>query len=213
MFKKEYLAKMLVIFGIATLITWTVNFISLLIPFQFKVTKWVFLFSQEISEKSIFPLLGILAIIGGVYLCNSAKECKDSKCRCAVWAERLSAAFCAFFFAGLIAVVVVYSLSIKPLQTDVKTQIQGEADKVKAQITMMAQSNPQIKQENLQMGLQDLNIRVTVELKKAKTDIIINSIKILTDLVLSAFVYLMFAIYLLKMSLLKNKCTNINTEN
>lgn len=207
MFKKEYLAKMLVIFGFATLVAWIVNFISLLIPFQFKVAKWIYLLSQEISEKSIFPLIGILAIIGGTYICNSAKE---SKCRCAIWAERLSAVLCMFFFAGLVTIAIVYSLSIKPLYLDVKTQIMGEADKVKSQIAMMIQSNPNIKQENLQRGMQELDKRVNIELKKAKKDIITNSIKILVGLISFAITYLMFAIYLIKMSL--KKCDNTNIE-
>ena len=210
MFKKEYLAKMFVIFGIATLVTWVVNFISLLIPFQFKVTRWIYLLSQEISEKSIFPLIGILAIIVGTYLCNSAKEGNGSKCRCAVWAERLSAVLCMVFFAGLITMAIVYSLSIKPLYGDIKTQIMGEADKVKSQISMMAQSNPNIRQENLQRGLQELDKRVNMELKKAKKDIIANSIKILVGLIAFAFTYLMFSIYLIKMSL--QKCANKNIE-
>lgn len=213
MLKQKYLAKLLVVFGAATLITWVVNFISLIIPFQFKVAKWVFLISQEISEKSIFPLIGILAIIGGVYICNAAKEAKDSKCRCAVWAARLSSILCILFFVGLITMTAVYSLSIKPLQNDVKTQIMGEADKVKSQISMMVQANPNLPQENLQRGMQELETRVNQELAKAKKDIIINSIKILVGLISFALANLVFAIYLIKISLCKTACNNVNPEN
>ena len=207
MSKKEYLAKILVVFGITTLTTWIVNFIILIIPFQFKIAKWVYLFSQELSERSIFPLLALLAIVGGTYLCNSAKE---PKCRCAVWAERFSSVLSIFFFAGLVTIAVVYSLSVRPLLADVKTQILGEADKVKSQIVMMAQSNPNIKQENIQNGLQDLEKRVGMELAGAKKDITINSVKILFDLLAFALAYLIFAVFLIKMSLLK--CANKNTE-
>ena len=207
MSKKEYLAKIFVVFGITTLITWIVNFIILIIPFQFKIAKWVYLFSQELSERSIFPLLGLLAVVGGTYLCNSAKE---SKCRCAVWAERVSAVLSIFFFAGLVTIAVVYSLSVKPLLADVKTQILGEADKVKSQIVMMAQSNPNIKQENIQNGLQDLEKRVGMELAGAKNDITINSVKIIFDLLAFAMAYLILAVLLIKMSLLKE--TKVKTE-
>jgi len=209
MLKKEYFSKMLIIFGVATLVTWVANFISLIIPFQFKVAKWVYLLSQEISEKSIFPLLGILAIIGGVYICNFAKE---SKCKCAVWAERLSAVFCIFLFTGLITMAVVYSLSIKSLHNDIKNQIMGEANKVKSQVAMMVQSNPGIKQENIQSGMQELDKRVNLELKKAKKDIIINSIKILLGLISYALVSLMFTIYLFKVSGVKNNYATPDTE-
>ncbi|MEI8388699.1 MAG: hypothetical protein WCG23_02315 [bacterium] len=207
MSKKEYLAKIFVVFGITTLITWIVNFIILIIPFQFKIAKWVYLFSQEVSERSIFPLLGLLAVVGGTYLCNSAKE---SKCRCAVWAERVSAVLSIFFFAGLVTIAVVYSLSVRPLLADVKTQILGEADKVKSQIVMMAQSNPSIKQENIQNGLQDLEKRVGMELAGAKNDIITNSVKIIFDLLAFALAYLILAVLLIKMSLLKE--TKVKTE-
>lgn len=212
MLKKEYLSKLLVVFGVATLITWIVNFVNLILPFQFKVVKWVYIISQELSEKSIFPLIGILALMGGVYLCNAAKESKDSKCRCAVWAARVSSVLCMFFFAGLITMTVVYSLSIKPLQNDVKTQIMNEADKVKSQMAMMVQANPNLPQENLQKGMDELNISVTRELKKAKRDITTNSIKILVGLLSFALVNLVFAIYLIKISLCKTNCTTANTE-
>lgn len=206
MFKKEYLAKMLVVFGAATLITWVVSFISMLIPYQFKVAKWVYLFSQEVSEKSIFPLIGILAIIGGVYICNSAKkESGESKCRCALWAERLSSILCLFLFALLVSVTIMYCFSIKTLKADIKSQIMGEANKVKAQISMMVQTNPQLAQGNLQKGLQELDKRVNDELKKAKRDIILNSVKILVGLISYAITYLIFAIYLFKLSL-KKEC-------
>ena len=213
MLKKEYLAKLLVVFGVATLITWIVNFVNLIIPFQFKVVKWIYIISQELSEKSIFPLIGILALMGGVYLCSAAKESQGSKCKCAVWAARLSSVLCIVFFAGLITMTVVYSLSIKPLQNDVKTQIMGEADKVKSQIPMMVQANPNLPQENLQRGMDELNTRVAQELKKAKRDIITNSIKILVGLISFALVNLVFAIYLIKISLCKNNCSNVNIEN
>lgn len=198
MLKKEYFAKILISFGIITLFTSIVNIISLLIPFQFKVAQWVYLFSQEISEKSIFPIIGILAIIGGTFICNFAKKCQESKCKCAVWAERLSAVLCLIFFTGLVTLAFVYTFNIKTLQNDVKTQIQGEEQKVKTQIAMMVQNNPNIKQENLQKGIQDLENKAASELHKAKKNIIINSIKILAGLISFAFLYLISAIYLFK---------------
>jgi len=213
MFKKEYLAKLFVIFGVATLITWIVNFVILIIPFQFKVLKWVYLLSQEISEKSIFPLLAILAIITGVYLCTAAKEEKGLKCNCAIWAKSLSAALSIVFFAGIVTIAVVYSLSIKPLYFDLKTQINDEANKVKSQIVMMAQSNPNLQKENIERGMQDIDKRVSEEVKKAKKDVILNSIKILTGLISFAFAYLIFAIYLIKILVFKGKCCQVNTEN
>jgi hypothetical protein len=208
MLKKEYLAKIFVVFGAATLITWVVNIISLIIPFQFTVVKWVYLVSQEISEKSIFPFLGILAIVGGVYLCKSAKEAQNSKCKCAGWSTNLCALFCTFFFAGLVTMAVIFSLSIKPIQNDIKTQIMSEANNVKTQITMMAQANKNVKQENVRLGLQDIDQIANQEIKKATKDVIINSIKILIGLILFALVNLISAIYLIKMSLFKNKCNN-----
>jgi len=214
MLKKEYLAKLFVIFGVTTLIAWIVNFIVLIMPFQFKVLKWVYLLSQELSEKSIFPLLGILALITGVYLCTSAKEEGGGlKCKCAVWAERLSAVLSMVFFAGLLTMAVVYSLSIKPLCLDIKNQIDDEAAKVKSQIAMMSQSNPNIQQENIEKGIQDIDKRVVVEIKKANKDIVVNSVKILVGLISFAFAYLIFAVYLIKISLFKNKCCQLNTEN
>jgi hypothetical protein len=204
--KKEYLAKMLVMFGVVALFNSIISIIVLAIPFQFKVPKWVFMFSQEISERSIFPILAILVLIGGVYICNSAKECKESKCRCAVWAEKLSAAFCIIFFTGLITIAFVYTFNLKALQSDIKTQIQGEAEKVKTQITMMIQrNNPQIEQENVQNGIRELNERAAMEIKKANKSIIINSIKILAGLISFAILYLITAIYLIKISISENK--------
>ena len=204
-FKKEYLAKLLIVFGIATLVTALVNIIAIVIPLDFKVVKSVYLLSGEIAEKCIFPILGILAIVGGTYLCETAKEEKGSKCKCAVWAKRVSAVICAGFFAGLVTVSFVYAFNISALQNDIKNQIKGEGDKAMGQMAMMIQQQPGMKQENIQAQLKDLEQRITTEQKRAKKEIIINSIKILVSLISFAIVYLVSAIYLVKMSASESK--------
>ncbi len=209
MLKKEYFAKMLICFGIGSLIAWIASFVALIMPFDFKTVKWVYLFSQQISEKAILPLFSIIAIIGGIYLCQSEqKESKNSKCIYAIWTERFLAVLSLSFFVGLVSLSIIFSTSIKPIYSEVKTQINEEANRVKAQISIMTQTNPNIVQENLKKGLEELNQKVNQELKKAKKDITVNSVKILISLIVFALIYLKFAIYLMKISLQKDVCQN-----
>lgn len=204
MLKKERFSKMLVIAGTSVVLVSLVNLITLLIPFDLNNPKWPYLASMEVAGASFFPILGILILIGGVYLCSASKE---KGCRCAVWAERLSAVFCSLFFVFLFSTIIFYSLSISGLVNDAKTQINSEVEKVKNQIMMMAQQNPQINPENVQKGMKNLEERAQQEIKKAKTDITKNSVRIIFSLLVYAFVYLISAVYLFKNSVLgKENC-------
>ncbi len=199
MLRKDYFAKILVVFGIATLIASLVDIIVLLVPLQLKFPQWVYYTVQGVSELSLVPIIGVLAIVGGLYLGKSANS------KLTIFAERFLAVLCSVFSLGLIVSIVFYTISMNSIENKALAGIKKEAASIKIQVNEYAKKNPQITEERLATKIAEIDTQLLKRTKKTTNDLAKKNIKTMTNLIAYAFVYVLAAILLLKVSLLEAK--------
>jgi hypothetical protein len=64
---KQQLSRIFIIFGFATLLASIIDIAAVLIPIHLSNPNWVYLSSQDLADRSIIPLLGIVIMLAGFY--------------------------------------------------------------------------------------------------------------------------------------------------
>lgn len=180
--KKNFLAKILIVFGLVTLLTSLVDILAAVVPPHLANSQWVYGTAQEISERSIIPILGIVLTLLGIYLENGENKPLLNL-------QRALGIFSALFGLGLITVILLFALSMNSIKTNAVQQIKEKSDNVRSQVTALSAKNPQLAGKANEF-ITKLDKNVAQEIKSVERNFHKRNLKTLINLILFAVAYL-----------------------
>jgi len=207
---KQQLGRIFVIFGLATLLASIVDIAIVLIPLHLSDSNWVYLSSQDLADRSVIPLLGLIIILAGLYLNN------DQKSRLKLNSEKCLGIFSFIFGLGLILITVFYTLTLSSIETQVSQSLKQKGENVKKQIVISYLQQQGIKPtseklaipKELEKYFKEIDKKVAAELKIEKKSLLKKNIKTVLNLILFAFAYLYIGI-----NVFSATCTNLKQLN
>ncbi len=200
--KKNVIGKLLIVFGIATLIGTAADYFAILFPLHLRNNQWVYSTVQKCSDSSIIPLLAILLLIIGFYLLNE----KENKAL--LLFERSTATICALFTMFLVVLTLLFSISFSSVENNTISKIKNEGQKAKAQLAYIIEKNPNITPEQtkqIQKNIKKIDKVLIYKVKQIKTSFVITNTKILINLLAYLLAALYFTLSLFKTSALTRK--------
>jgi len=188
--KNGYLAKILLCFGLVTLLTSMIDIITTFIFPDFGNVQWLNTNIQELSEQSIMPALGILFILIGINLYNYIKFSR-------FWLniEKIFGILNFLFVLCFSIIIIVYFITIAPVQNNAIMSINKQTNTVKSNINQVYNSNKSIiSKQRLGESLDNVNKTNLQQVKLTKSILLKNNVKTLINLILFTLIYLMMGI-------------------
>jgi len=189
----KYLNKVLIIFGVATLLTALVDLSTVIFPMHLSVSQWVFSVGQSIAERSLIPILGIISILAGCYLTNQDNN------KLLLNIEKVLSVFSILFGICLIFITIFYALTINNISSKSISTLKQQYESVKAKaqsayIQMNTLNKVVIKKQELDNYVKKLGDNLTYQIESTNQLLLKQNIKTLFNLVLFIFVYFMTGI-------------------
>lgn len=196
--KKNSFANILVVFGLMTLLTSLVDLLVILIPLHLANSQWVYAISQDISERSIISIIGVIAIVAGLLIRN-----KDTAITLNF--ERILGIFCFSFSFLLIILTLLFTLSLHSIQIQLADSYKQKNEGLKKQVIISyVQTNvsngkiskaqlkrnkiPVSKELKTYLSILDKNLKF--EIKEANVELFKKNVKTILNLILFAIVYI-----------------------
>lgn len=210
---KLQLGRILTVFGLATLLASLVDILSVLIPLHLSDPNWVYLTSQDLAERSIIPLLGIILTLTGLYLNNNQS-------RVSLNFQRILSVLSFLFGLGLILITVFYTLTLSSIENQVSQSIKQKGESLKKQIAISYMQQQGIKETTGKIAIPgemrkyftEVDKKVNSEIKSTKMSLLKKNIKTILNLILFAIAYLYTAIATFKVSSIALKQLLIKKE-
>lgn len=192
MSRKNYFEKILILFGVITLLTSLVDMAVIVIPLHLSAPQWVFASSQEVAERCIVPIIGIIAILAGFYLGNAENN------KVSLNIERYLSIFSILFGVGLVIVTVFYALTINTIENQMISSLKKNSEGMKNQaMSVYSQVNAKenvVPKEELDKYLTSLNKNLALETTSSKNKLLKKNVKTIINLVLFTLVYIFIGI-------------------
>lgn len=202
MSNKNYFSNILIVFGSMTLFSSLADLLAIMIPLHLANSQWVYAVVQDVSERSIMPIFGIIAILAGLLIKN-----KDSAI--SLNTERILSAFCFLFSVGLMVLALLFTLTLHPMENQLSDSYKQKNESYKKQVVMSyVQANigngkisksdilnkkiPINKEVKDYLGKMDKNL--ALEIKAVKIDFFKKNIKTILNLLFFAFAYVFLGI-------------------
>lgn len=205
MLRKNYLSNILIVFGAVTLLSSLIDILTVLLPVHLSNPQWTFFISQDIAERSIIPLLGIVIILSGSYL----RDAETNKIMLNV--EKVLSIFSQLFGIGLVVVCLLYTLTIKTIENQAISNLKQRSQGVKAQlVNLYAQEKVAMKDKNVKLNdinkyFENIDKKLQMDIKSAREDLFKKNAKTITNLLLFALSYIFTGIMGLKSSMRQQK--------
>lgn len=199
MFKKEIIGKLLLVFGITTIIASLADFASLLLPMHLGNSQWVYSTTERLSETSIIPLLGLLSMVSGFYLIVP----KENKA--VLMFERVSASVCALFAALLVIFTLLFSMSVGSVENNMVSNVKGKAEKLKNQIIAYSEQAPEVNKEEINKSIKKIDESLVLQTKSISKSLLKNNLKIFTNILSYIIASVIFSLILFKSSVITRK--------
>jgi hypothetical protein len=193
---KKQLGKIFAIFGLTTILASMTDIIMVLIPLHLSDKNWVYGSAQEIAERSIIPLLGLIILLAGKYMFSD--ENSKLKLNC----ERLLGAFSFIFGLGLILITVFFTLTLSSIDKQVTDSIKQKGENLKKQVAISYLQQQGVKEttgkiaipKELQKYFTEIDTRVKSETKSTKKTVLKKNIKTVINLLLFVIAYIFIGI-------------------
>jgi|GEM_PF-6726466 len=199
MLKKEILGKLLVTFGIATILASLVDYASLLLPLHLGNTHWVYSVVKSVSEISIIPLIGITAIIAGFYMIIPKEN------QIVIVFERIMSGACALFAIFLIVLTFLFTISLDSVGNRMVSQVKEQGEQLKQQITVFKEQNPEIDEKKVQQSIKRIDENLLIKVKSVNNKFLKANIKIFINLLAFMAAYIIFSLILFNTSIITRK--------
>lgn len=192
---KKQLGKIFALFGFATLLASLTDILMVLIPLHLSDKNWVYGSAQELSERSIIPLLGIMFILAGKYM-------QDDNSQWKLHCARLLGAFTFLFGLGLIIVTVFFTLTLSSIDNQVAKTIKDKGETLKKQVAISYLQQQGIKEtsgkvvipKEMTTYFSKIDEKVKVETKSTKNALLKKNIKTVLNLFFFTVAYIFVGI-------------------
>jgi len=194
---KKQFAQVLIAFGIATLFASLVDIASALIPLHLADPNWVYITSQEIAERCIIPLLGIVFLLSGFYLSNDDQENKLQL----NFVKSLGLLSVVLGFI-LVLTTIFCTMTFSSIENQVTQGIKDKGDNLKKQIAVSYIQQQGIKQlsgkvvvpKQMEKYFKQIDSKVKEDIKTTKKSLLKKNIKTILNLLAFIFAYIYIGI-------------------
>ncbi len=184
--RKNIIAKILIVFGLATLLTSAIDYATLLLPLHLSNSSWVYGIVQKASELAIIPALGVIITLCGFYL-------NDKNNKLMLNMERLISVFCFSIGIGFLIMLLLYALNIKAVENHMVNNITKSASGIKQKITTIYDSKKDLTAQDkakIDEYLKNVEEKGNLQIKSTKNTLLKQNVKTVFNLVLFILVYL-----------------------
>lgn len=191
MSKKRTLSKILIIFGLITIITALADLAVIILPPYLSNPEWTYGIGQQIADRSIIPILGAIISFIGFYINNTENG------KLSFHLERSLGIFNVLFSIGLVFTILLYTLSMNAIQNNAVQALKEKRNNVVAEIDRISSQNQEVKKKADDFIVK-LDSELNSKIKSTKKSLIKINFKTLVNLILFAFIYLFTGVLTIK---------------
>ncbi|HSA07192.1 MAG TPA: hypothetical protein P5556_08420 [Candidatus Gastranaerophilales bacterium] len=195
------IAPIIMFLGVTALLASFADFYSLLFPVSIKSSFWVYSVSQRVSDIIIMPILSITFILLGVAMSELRKYQKFN--RNVKW---VLGSLCLIYFLSLSLNIVLYSISINPVQNKQVEAVKAKSQQIKDKMAeVYAKYKNTIEKERYDVLVEKVDTDLIYQINQINTNNIKTNIKTLINLLLFDLLYLFAGIKILSLDKLLAK--------
>ncbi|MDD3013968.1 MAG: hypothetical protein PHC34_09730 [Candidatus Gastranaerophilales bacterium] len=208
--KQKYIANILIIFGLVTFLASLIDMSIILFPLNLSSPDWVYLSTQQISDRIVVPMLGLVMILLGFYF-----SCfKDEFIK--IRLEKTIGIISFVIGLGLIISSLFYVLVLNSIENQVIMSVKQKNENIKKQIAISyIQQNLAKQGITIEEGLKNKNIpmpkevksyfekidkNLKIEIKSTKLSLLKKNIKVIFNQILFIIAFLYIGINSLKLA-------------